>query len=294
MRDGGRRMRAGYRRASSPLPRMRARPPRPPQRVAPPEPPSRNFPPRKPRARGSRLVGRLVLGLLVLTAVVNLAAGGYHWVEGATPSSAVRMLVDDYRLAVSCPTASERILDFVTRPPPPDGDYQPMSVRHGEEWEKLVCAGGLAYREAPIYPSTDTPVATPTPAPLPNLQPEIGAAIEEALGSEDGEPSRATHEAVAPSATAVASTQVEAGPAAPGASTVMATPSPIWTREPGPPTPSPSPSRPYPRLQTTADQYPARLPDLPSHPAVSRSRPLSRGCHQGSEQPLRWNKSALP
>ena len=220
-------MRAGYRRARSPLPRMRARPPRPPQRVAPPEPPSRNFPPRKPRARGSRLVGRLVLGLLVLAAVVNLAVGGYHWVEGATPSSAVRMLVDDYRLVVSCPTASERILDFVTRPPPLDGDYQPMSVRHGEDWEKLVCAGGLAYREAPISPSADdASLATPTPAPLPDLQPEVDAAIEDALGSEDGEPSHATQGATAPSATAVATPQVDASAVTPAAATVTATPSP--------------------------------------------------------------------
>lgn len=129
-----------------------------------------------------RWVRWLGVRLLALVAIVTVAITGYHWATGASFSSAIQMLAEDYRLVAACPTEPGRIQDFVARPAPEDGDYIPLSASHGEGWEEEVCDGRLVFKD-PDGPEQATPSAElPTPVPTPNLQPEIEAAIEEALG----------------------------------------------------------------------------------------------------------------
>ncbi len=119
-----------------------------------------------------RLVRWLVIRLLVLAVLVAIAVTGWHWYGGASVESALRMVVDDYRLAAACPTELERIRDFVDRPAPANG-YSPVSVRHGDSWEEQVCDGTLAFGSpAAAAPTTIAPnLATATPLPTPDSPP---------------------------------------------------------------------------------------------------------------------------
>lgn len=117
--------------------------------------------------------------LLALVAIVVLVITGYRWAGGGPLSSAVRMLGDDFAVLATCPTEFGRIRAFVGRPVPPSGSWTSMSERLGSDWQHEVCDGDLS--------SPEPLAATPIPVPLPNLQPQIEAAIEEALGASPAE-----------------------------------------------------------------------------------------------------------
>ena len=84
----------------------------------------------------------LAVRLAVLAVLVTAALTAYHWYKGATFESSVRMMTDDYRLVVACPTEAERIRDFVGRPPRTGGPAA-MAASHGSDWVDQVCGGQL-------------------------------------------------------------------------------------------------------------------------------------------------------
>ena len=170
-------------------------------------------------ARGFwRLVRRVGLWLIALAAATTVAVTAYHWSNGASLDSALRMMADDYRLLAACPTNGEVLRNFLDRTPRADGGYSAMSIRYGGGWTDRVCEGDLAYRvaagggRAPASP-------TPTPAPQPNLQPEIDKAIEEALATPTPSPTATLTPSASP--------------------TPVATPTPTAT---SPPTATPTPT----------------------------------------------------
>ena len=143
----------------------------------------------------------LAVRLLALVAIAVLVITGLRWAAGGSLSDAVRMLGDDVAMVATCPTEFGRIRDFVRRPVPEGGSGSSMSQRHGAGWEREVCAGALAFRGPAGGAQAGQTAATPTPVRLPNLQPRIAAAIEEALGSAPAEgtpPAAAVPDAVGP------------------------------------------------------------------------------------------------
>ena len=137
----------------------------------------------------------MAVRLLALAAIVALVITGYRWAGEGSLSSAVRMLGDDLVVLATCPTEFGRVRDFVRRPVPESGSESSMSQRYGAGWEHEVCDGDLnlrgpagAERAGPAGAERAGPAAaTPTLARIPNLQPQIEAAIEEALGSAPAE-----------------------------------------------------------------------------------------------------------
>ena len=51
----------------------------------------------------------LVVRLFVLSMLVTAAVTGYHWYNGASFESALRMMTEDYRLAAACPAEMEAV-----------------------------------------------------------------------------------------------------------------------------------------------------------------------------------------
>jgi hypothetical protein len=79
---------------------------------------------------------------LVLILVFTAVLAAYHWYRGATVESAIRMTIDDYRVAASCPNKPEPVLRFVRR-----NMVEAVGVgladRFGVDWVESVCGGVL-------------------------------------------------------------------------------------------------------------------------------------------------------
>ena len=142
---------------------------------------------RERRRRLREWIRWIAVRLLALAAIVVLVITGYRWAGEGSLSSAVRMLGDDLAVLATCPTEFGRVRDFVRRPVPESGSESSMSQRHGAGWEHEVCDGDLNLRGPAGAERAGPAAATPTLARIPNLQPQIEAAIEEALGSAPAE-----------------------------------------------------------------------------------------------------------
>ena len=138
---------------------------------------------RERRRRLREWIRWIAVRLLALAAIVVLVITGYRWAGEGSLSSAVRMLGDDLAVLATCPTEFGRVRDFARRPVPESGSESSMSQRHGAGWEHEVCDGDLNLRGPAGAEQAGPAAATPTLARIPNLQPQIEAAIEEALGS---------------------------------------------------------------------------------------------------------------
>ena len=113
--------------------------------------------------------------------LVTAAVTGYHWYSGASFESALRMMTEDYRLAVACPTEMEAVLGFVHRSPSPGG-YSPMSVRYGDDWVMQVCNGDIANDQstdlAKVAQPTQVGAPVATGVPVPSTEATVGAKIQ--------------------------------------------------------------------------------------------------------------------
>ena len=142
---------------------------------------------RERRRRLREWIRWIAVRLLALAAIVVLVITGYRWAGEGSLSSAARMLGDDLAVLATCPTEFGRVRDFVRRPIPESGSESSMSQRHGAGWEHEVCDGDLNLRGPAGAERAGPAAATPILARIPNLQPQIEAAIEEALGSAPAE-----------------------------------------------------------------------------------------------------------
>ena len=137
-----------------------------------------NFAREAVRRRRWRFIGRFgrrafQLALLVVAVVVAVAAAlaVYHWNEGATVESALRLTIQDGRVAAACPTNDKVILDFVRR----SALVPEVTEGLGEDWAKQVCDGALlatdGREDAPPPPQDiDALVATRVQATVEALQ----------------------------------------------------------------------------------------------------------------------------
>ena len=128
------------------------------------------------------LVTWVAVRAFVLAALIGVGVTAYHWHNSASIESALRMVIDDYRLVTACPTETDVILNFVRRPPSQSND-SPMSARYGDDWARQVCDGDIEYATSPdLVQSRQQPVqvgvATATEIPLPNVEATISAVIE--------------------------------------------------------------------------------------------------------------------
>ena len=122
---------------------------------------------RRRRSQSRRLVRRIRSGIkrivvwaFVLVVLGAVALTAIHWSDGAAFESAFRMMTDDFRLLVACPTKLETFSDFVDRGTSVDG-YTSMSVRYGDDWAGRPCGGEL---------SGDAWYAASVPATPPHLR----------------------------------------------------------------------------------------------------------------------------
>ena len=116
--------------------------------------------------RAGRAIWRVALGLLGLAIVglVVLTGGlvGFHWYQGAPFDTSLKMMTDDYRVAVVCPGEYEVVLDFVNRSVL-DTIEVTLAVVLGHDWVREVCDGAEAAPKAMPLPPPPT-LTPPTPA----------------------------------------------------------------------------------------------------------------------------------
>ena len=82
-------------------------------------------------------------GVAALVILVLLTAGlaGFHWYNGASFESSIRMAFDDYRVAAEC-RDPDVILDFVDRSTL-EASAISLAQRFGANWVGQVCRGSL-------------------------------------------------------------------------------------------------------------------------------------------------------
>ena len=108
----------------------------------------------------------------MIIALVTLGLTGYHWYGGAAPESSFRMTVEDYQVAMACPTDVEAILGFVRRPVPSEG-YLPISTVNNGDWAREACMGEFEFRDPKtgVAQEVVTPTSTPSASLVDTLPP---------------------------------------------------------------------------------------------------------------------------
>ena len=152
----------------------------------------RDFSSRRRSRRVRQAFWRLATGLLWLAIVglVALTGGliGIHWYQSAPFDTSVRMMIDDYRVAVACPREYEVIVDFVDRSVL-DTTLLKLAGIQGDDWVQEVCNGAqVAQATAPVSPSstltptapTDTLSTTPTAKGIPAPEQQVRRAASTA------------------------------------------------------------------------------------------------------------------
>ena len=123
----------------------------------------------------SRAFWRLAIGLLssAIIGLVVLTGGlvGFHWYQGAPFDTSVRMMIDDYRVAVLCPGEYRVVLNFVDRSGLDTTVANPKVVL-GDDWVREICYGTeVAPTAMPVSPPPTPATLTSIPTPPPHDQP---------------------------------------------------------------------------------------------------------------------------
>lgn len=135
---------------------------------------------------------RLIGCLLVIAIFISAALVCSHTNDLDRVGTAFGMMVEDYRVAATCPTKPGTVIAFIGRSPYGTDDSR-MSIRFADGWEAQVCSGDRAY-EQPTGPGEveePTPAVTRVVAELsppntqstatPEVQPTVGVPVRRSV-----------------------------------------------------------------------------------------------------------------
>ena len=112
----------------------------------------------------------LLVASVVVVAIALISSFVIHSIQGATPSVAAAMVLDDVKLVATCPTEIGNVADFVLRP-----DSTPITPLLNKEassnFLRAICNGDLAIAQSIIKDSgraslAQAPNLSPTSAPV--------------------------------------------------------------------------------------------------------------------------------
>ena len=126
--------------------------------------------------RASRAFWRLAFGLLrsAIVGLVVLTGGlvGFHWYHGAPFDTSLKMMINDYRVALVCPGEYRVVLDFVDRSVS-DTTVANLRVGLGDDWVREVCHG------TEVAPSTTSVSSTAASTPARDLLQDAAAPLRQ-------------------------------------------------------------------------------------------------------------------